>query len=82
MRDRWSEGLSHHPFSEAVVKAINEIDDEAGLYFDFKTGGDGDTGETLIFWLDEWIERHGGVCPCCGKQNNSDKAGSSRLVPE
>ena len=73
MRDRWSEGLDHHPFSEAVVKAINEIDMEAGLHFDFKTGGDGDEGETLMYWLDEWIERNGGKCPCCGKRDDHPK---------
>jgi len=72
MRDRWAEGLPHHPFSVSVVQAIKDIDENDGnLYFDFRTGGDGDNGETLMFWLDEWIEQHG-KCPCCRKEASDD----------
>ena len=27
MRDRWAEGLPHHPFSVSVVQAIKDIDE-------------------------------------------------------
>ena len=65
---RWEDGVPHHPFSEAVVRAMAEIDREAGLPVDIEIGGDGDNGETMMFLLDEWVERNGGKCPCCGKK--------------
>lgn len=55
--DRWSRGLGHHPMSERLMKFIQEHDEkDYGLYFDWKTGGDGDNGETLMFQMDAFFE--------------------------
>jgi hypothetical protein len=55
--DRWSEGIPHHPMSERLMQFLqnhdaNEYDD----YFDWRTGGDGDNGETLMLQMDAFFE--------------------------
>jgi len=60
---RWEEGIPHHSFSIAIVKAMQEMD--TTLAIDISTGGDGDNGETLMYFLDEWIDQHNGQCPGC-----------------
>lgn len=55
--DRWLEGTPHHPMSERLMQFLkthdcNEYDD----YFDWRTGGDGDNGETLMFQMDAFFE--------------------------
>lgn len=56
-KDRWGEGLDHHPKSEALMQELVDLDwvffDD---YFGWKTGGDGDNGETLMFMLDVLFE--------------------------
>jgi len=51
--DRWSLGMDHHPKSKELYKKIEKID---FVWFDdhfcWKSGGDGDTGETLMYALD------------------------------
>lgn len=55
--DRWSAGIEHHPMSEKIVKDLQGIDFMFfGMYFDWKIGGDGDIGETLMYQLDVLFE--------------------------
>lgn len=50
---RWEEGTPHHPRSEALYGAISDLDycfqDDM---FGWKSGGDGDNGEALMYLLD------------------------------
>ena len=56
-RDRWGEGIKHHPMSERIVAFLAEHDlHDYGDYFCWKSGGDGDNGETLMFQLDAFFE--------------------------
>jgi len=55
---RWEQGMPHHPESERVYKILSEADENYGnRYFDWKCGGDGDNGETLMFELDVYFEK-------------------------
>ena len=58
---RWEQGTAHHPESIRMYQIIESLE---FLYarnsFDFKHGGDGDNGETLMYLLDihyETIDR-------------------------
>ena len=54
---RWEKGTSHHPKSKALFKRLAEIDfKHGGDYFHWKSGGDGDNGETLMYELDVIFE--------------------------
>ena len=54
---RWEEGIEHHPKSASIVHAISAIDNVcASNYFDWRVGGDGDNGETLMYQLDVVFE--------------------------
>lgn len=56
-KDRWSEGIGHHPRSVALVNFLKEHDFcDYGDYFCWKTGGDGDNGETLMYQMDAFFE--------------------------
>lgn len=56
INDRWEQGIPHDPRSEALYKAIAQIDyKECGDSFGFKSGGDGDNGETLMYILDQYF---------------------------
>jgi hypothetical protein len=58
---RWEEGMDHHPNSEALMNRIKDLDWELlNGHFDFKTGGDGDNGETLMYLLDIFFEERDG----------------------
>jgi hypothetical protein len=52
---RWENGTDHHEVSEALVRAIANLDVDYTL--DLKMGGDGDVGETLAYYIDELIDR-------------------------
>lgn len=55
---RWEQGLEHDSRSTAIYTNIAEIDFfENGNAFNFKAGGDGDNGETLMYLLDVHFER-------------------------
>jgi hypothetical protein len=55
--DRWNAGIEHHPNSIRLMKFLKKIDSNAyGDSFCWKTGGDGDNGETLMFQLDAFFE--------------------------
>ena len=50
---RWETGVDHHPQSEDIFKAISKIDFLLhGDSFCFKSGGDGDNGESLMYLMD------------------------------
>lgn len=50
---RWQEGIPHHPNSIELMNRISNIDfvwmDD---YFCWKTGGDGDNGEAMMYLMD------------------------------
>jgi len=48
---RWEQGIDHHPKSKELMIRLQGFD--GGVDFDFlETGGDGDTGESLMYLLD------------------------------
>ena len=54
--DRWHDGLNHHPKSIRLMNFLKEIDfKNYGDFFCWKTGGDGDNGETLMYQLDAYF---------------------------
>ncbi len=54
---RWDLGIPHHPKSIEIMSALEEIDFTMfGDYFCWKTGGDGDNGETLMYELDIYFD--------------------------
>lgn len=53
---RWEEGIEHDPRSELLYKRLAELDYEHGDLFCFKSGGDGDNGESLMYLLDIYFE--------------------------
>ncbi len=54
---RWENGTAHHPRSLALFKRLETFDfEECGDYFCWKSGGDGDNGETLMYQLDVLFE--------------------------
>jgi len=54
---RWENGIQHLPESEELYKAIEELDFKYGSdFFCFKSGGDGDNGEHLMYLLDIYFE--------------------------
>ena len=55
---RWEEGMPHHPESERLYKILSDMDFHfGGDYFCFKSGGDGDNGEHLMYLLDIHFEQ-------------------------
>lgn len=62
IQDRWERGVPHHPLSELLVKVMSHIDWKCfGLSADIKTGGDGDSGEWLMYLLDAYFEEYNGL---------------------
>jgi hypothetical protein len=56
--DRWSEGIDHHPRSVELMEFIAAMDfKHYNDYFCWKTGGDGDNGETLMYEMDAYFEQ-------------------------
>lgn len=50
---RWEKGTPHHPKSIVLVHSLSAIDTLCSSNcFDWRTGGDGDNGETLMYELD------------------------------
>ncbi len=55
--DRWSDGVAHHPMSERLFEFIEQHDlKDFNDYFCWKSGGDGDNGETLMYQMDSFFE--------------------------
>lgn len=56
-KNRWEEGIEHHPKSEELMEFLKEHDfKDYGDYFCWKTGGDGDNGESLMYQMDAFFE--------------------------
>ena len=56
-KDRWEEGIEHHPMSQRIMDFIHKHDfTDYDDYFCWKQGGDGDNGETLMYELDAFFE--------------------------
>ena len=54
---RWEEGTPHHPKSIHLFDAISTIDyEDCGDSFGWKSGGDGDNGEALMYQMDIYFE--------------------------
>jgi len=54
---RWEQGMAHHPKSVALFDLLAEIDFHLCKdYFCWKSGGDGDNGEQLMFEMDIYFE--------------------------
>jgi hypothetical protein len=55
---RHKQGMPHHPESVNLFQSIKYIDSYLGEnYFCWKSGGDGDNGEILMYQLDIHFER-------------------------
>ena len=55
--ERWEQGIEHDPRSEKLYREIADIDYKNGDSMGFKSGGDGDNGETLMYLFDVHFER-------------------------
>jgi hypothetical protein len=56
--ERWEQGIPHDPRSEKLMRSLKGLDWEfLSGHFDFRTGGDGDDGETLMYLMDIHFER-------------------------
>jgi hypothetical protein len=54
---RWENGVDHHPRSEELMAHLKSIDFYiCGDHFCWKTGGDGDNGESLMYEMDVYFE--------------------------
>ena len=54
---RWEEGMPHHPMSKRLMEFLKQHDfNDYGDHFCWKSGGDGDNGETLMFQMDSFFE--------------------------
>lgn len=54
---RWEEGIDHNPRSVELYMAIADIDfNHNNDFFCFKSGGDGDNGEALMYLLDIYFD--------------------------
>lgn len=55
--ERWEKGIDHHPKSIELFKFISAQDFINGDQFYFKSGGDGDNGESLMYLMDMFFEK-------------------------
>ena len=54
---RWEDGVEHDPRSYKLYKRISDLDFHVGSdSFGFKSGGNGDNGEHLMYLLDILFE--------------------------
>ena len=63
LTERWEQGIDHDPRSVAIYKHIEKLDfEECGYSFCWKSGGDGDNGESLMYLMDDyfWEQDHKG----------------------
>lgn len=55
---RWENGTPHHPKSVELFNSLADIDfKHCSDSFCWKSGGDGDNGETLMYAMDIHFER-------------------------
>ena len=56
-KNRWKEGIEHHPMSVRLMDFLSTHDFwDYEDYFKWKTGGDGDNGEALMYEMDAFFE--------------------------
>jgi len=56
LSERWEQGIDHDPRSVDLFKHIARVDfEENGDSFRFKSGGDGDNGECLMYLMDDYF---------------------------
>ena len=54
---RWENGIGHHPSSMRIMDFLEKHDiEDYDDYLYWKTGGDGDNGEQLMFEMDAFFE--------------------------
>ena len=54
---RWETGVPHHPASIELMDFISDFDfAKVDDFFCWKTGGDGDNGEFLMYEMDVYFE--------------------------
>lgn len=59
---RWQAGTPHHPESVRLFRRLEQIDfHHVNDYFCWKSGGDGDNGETLMYELDIVFEERDAI---------------------
>lgn len=59
LQERMDDCDEHDPRSIKMYEFISELDfNEAGDAFGFKSGGDGDNGEHLMYLMDCYYEQH------------------------
>lgn len=57
VNDRWEAGTPHDKRSIKLYEKLAQLDlDEGDDSFGFKSGGDGDNGENLMYLLDLYFE--------------------------
>lgn len=57
-KNRWEEGVAHHSMSIRLMKFLSEHDfNDYNDYFCWKSGGDGDNGEQLMYEMDAFFEK-------------------------
>ncbi len=57
VNERWENGVAHHPKAEEIFALLSESDWVfCNDYFCWKSGGDGDNGETLMYSLSIMLE--------------------------
>lgn len=56
--DRWEEGVDHHLKSLELMRFLAKYDfEDMDDVFCWRTGGDGDNGESLMFQMDAYFEQ-------------------------
>jgi hypothetical protein len=54
--ERWEQGIDHDPRTIALYQHIAKVDfEENSDSFRFKSGGDGDNGESLMYLMDDYF---------------------------
>ena len=54
---RWEKGVPHHEMSKRLMAFLKRHDcDDYDRHFDWRTGGDGDNGESLMYQMDAFFE--------------------------
>lgn len=61
LQERFEKSVPHDERSKKLYKFISDLDfHEGGDCFGFKSGGDGDNGEYLMYLLDEYFAHSDG----------------------
>jgi len=72
---RWEGGISHHPKAEEIFEMLSISDWVFGDdYFCWKSGGDGDNGEALMFSLSIYLEYLDRIKESLAKTKELDKS--------